>query len=192
MKALLAFLPFLASSLIAQCTARPAEANQISISCQAPAAQAENLVRILNRVISARLNPETVLSRLDTLETRSASEPRVLTAADLDRLRRALAPFRGQKVSLAYAAADLEASQLADQLDTSLRRAGWVQPAGMISAGATARGESPGIDLTVAERTRASDALWNALLAAGLDVVAHINPAAIRDGSISMFVYSRR
>ena len=125
------------------------------------------------------------------LAAQPRSEPRVLSATDLWRLTRLLTPFKGQKVSLAHGGTDAEAVQLADQLDEILHRAGWVQPGPVGSGGAGARDNSSGIDLTVPERTRASDALWNGLLAAGLDVTAHLNPAAVPHGSISIFVYSR-
>jgi hypothetical protein len=191
-----AFFLLLGSRLVAQCTAAPASASDsVSITCRAPAVRAEGLARILERVIAANLDADAVLARLDSLAgaaVRSGAEPRTISPEDIARLTRALAPFRGQKVSLGYAGADGETSQLADQLNSILRAAGWVQPTPALPSGATARGESVGIDLTVAERTRASDALWNGLLAAGLDVVAHVNPAAIRDGAISVFVYARR
>lgn len=120
------------------------------------------------------------------------SEPRVLSAADRERLARALTPFKGQKVTIGHPGTDAEAAQLADQLDEILHRAGWVQPGPMVTGVGAARGDTVGIDLTVAERTRASDALWNGLLAAGLDVIAHINPAVVREGAISVFVHARR
>lgn len=119
------------------------------------------------------------------------SERRVLSAADVERLIRALSPFKGQKVSLAHVGADGEAAQLADQLDAIMHGAGWVQPGPVDSRGAGPRGNYSGIDLTVPERTRASDALWNGLLAAGLDVTAHFDPSAVPHGAISIFVYSR-
>ena len=124
------------------------------------------------------------------------SERRVLSAADVERLIRTLSPFKGQKVSLAHVGADGEAAQLADQLDGIMHGAGWVQPGPVQSGPVDSRGVAPrgnysGIDLTVPERTRASDALWNGLLAAGLDVTAHLDPAAVPHGAISIFVYPR-
>jgi hypothetical protein len=195
-KEILAALFLFAPWLAAQCDATPATAaNSVSITCRAPAAQVQSLLRILDRIISAQLDPETVLNRLDGMSGGAAkpvSERRVLSAADIDRLTRAIAPFKGQKASIGYAAGDAEASQLTDQIDDILQRAGWLRTGPVVSGGSTARGDATGIDLTLAEPTRATDAFWNGLLAAGLDVIAHINPAAIRDGSISIFVYSRR
>ena len=129
------------------------------------------------------------------------SERRVLSVADVERLIRALSPFKGQKVSLAHIGADGEAAQLADQLDAIMHGAGWVQPgpvqpgpvqSGPVdSRGVAPRGNYSWIDLTVPERTRASDALWNGLLAAGLDVTAHLDPAEVPHGAISIFVSAR-
>jgi hypothetical protein len=182
------------------CSNIVALSGNVSINCSAltPAQRKliESIPAMLNKILAQQLDPDAVMAKLDEIQRgltdlRDASAPRRISDSDAARLRALLAPFKGQKVSLAFMATDNETARLAQQLQDILRAAQWDTETGMSSMTVFAHGPLNGVELTVREATPAANAILNALHAVLTDVAGHLDPN-LKDDTISIVVYSKR
>jgi hypothetical protein len=149
--------------------------NVFNITCGIGKEKGEQMLKILNRILSSQLDPNEVMGRLDEIlrgvnEIKLASADRRLSTPQRELLLALLRPFKGEKLAISSSMNDPEAYRFAQDFADVLRETGF--ELAKYAIGSETTGVNPvehGVPTTGVEFQVSNEQAWRTPLAQRLN-----------------------
>ena len=144
----------------------PGNRGSIVIECPGLSKEhADELLKIVNRILENQLDPVAVLAKLDEMhrdirEVRGNQGWRELTKEELSMITATVRAFAGQKSHIEVLDPGTDAGRLAKQLSLALRSAKWEST---VTTGFRAYGSEPPVGIVLKTSAAEADAAFSAL-----------------------------